>query len=428
MPSTSPPAPQLPPPFTALDAAYDYEHTLPDDVDMPSTNGENTGCPPLCPLHTVNSSPSAPFQPFPNTTWIALVLRGTCSFAAKAFYAQSLGASAMIVGGLDETLISMSASGGGGGINLAAVFVGANSYSNLTNLIDQSGVRIGVTPPETESPSEVLVESDKSSLKESGWDVKTVLVRLDGEPPWEWYTPILSLLLILSLPSILTLCTLFIHRIRAERREREMRAPEDIVAGLPIRIWTGVSWEKDLERGRTLIRNNEDEHTERSPLLPVRSVSKEGEREYGSRTAEEAEPSTSAPRGAAIPISTDRNQTSREDEFDATFSDDEDNAPKESNPTRTREPLSPTHQQGHQQEDSEESIPRPPWFNSQSECAICLSDFEVGDRVRVLPCGHIFHIGSFIRLFLSIFCSRSSSDEVDPWLIKQRKVVGGHSF
>lgn len=49
---------------------------------------------------------------------------------------------------------------------------------------------------------------------------------------------------------------------------------------------------------------------------------------------------------------------------------------------------------------------QPSWFSSQLECAICLSQFEVGDRVRVLPCGHIFHL-----------------QEVDEWLVRQRKVV-----
>ena len=32
-----------------------------------------------------------------------------------------------------------------------------------------------------------------------------------------------------------------------------------------------------------------------------------------------------------------------------------------------------------------ESI-NPPWFDEQTECAICLNDFTKGDRVRALPC------------------------------------------
>lgn len=47
-----------------------------------------------------------------------------------------------------------------------------------------------------------------------------------------------------------------------------------------------------------------------------------------------------------------------------------------------------------------------PWFESQVECAICLSEFVKGDRVRILPCHHIFHM-----------------DEVDSWLIQRKKLV-----
>jgi len=47
----------------------------------------------------------------------------------------------------------------------------------------------------------------------------------------------------------------------------------------------------------------------------------------------------------------------------------------------------------------------PVWFNTQVECAICLDEFVKGDRVRVLPCKHIFHL-----------------DEVDEWLIQLKKL------
>jgi len=47
----------------------------------------------------------------------------------------------------------------------------------------------------------------------------------------------------------------------------------------------------------------------------------------------------------------------------------------------------------------------PIWFKTQVECAICLDEFVKGDRVRVLPCKHIFHL-----------------DEVDEWLIQLKKL------
>lgn len=48
----------------------------------------------------------------------------------------------------------------------------------------------------------------------------------------------------------------------------------------------------------------------------------------------------------------------------------------------------------------------PSWVEQQVECAICLEVFAKGDRVRVLPCNHMFHM-----------------DEVDEWLIHKKKLV-----
>lgn len=47
-----------------------------------------------------------------------------------------------------------------------------------------------------------------------------------------------------------------------------------------------------------------------------------------------------------------------------------------------------------------------PWCGTQLECAICLFEFVKGDRVRELPCHHVFHL-----------------DEVDAWLINRKKFV-----
>merc|ERR1719468_1184256 len=35
--------------------------------------------------------------------------------------------------------------------------------------------------------------------------------------------------------------------------------------------------------------------------------------------------------------------------------------------------------------------PRKPPQDGQTNCAVCLCDFEGGERLRMLPCGHIFH-------------------------------------
>lgn len=45
-------------------------------------------------------------------------------------------------------------------------------------------------------------------------------------------------------------------------------------------------------------------------------------------------------------------------------------------------------------------------FYAQDECAICMDDFQPGQIVRILPCGHVFH-----------------KDECDEWLMKWRKLV-----
>lgn len=44
-------------------------------------------------------------------------------------------------------------------------------------------------------------------------------------------------------------------------------------------------------------------------------------------------------------------------------------------------------------------------LDSCDECAICLSEFVDGDKVRVLPCGHVFHL-----------------PEIDSWLLRVKKL------
>lgn len=152
--------------------------------------------------------------------------------------------------------------------------------------------------------------------------------------------------MILLLPSALTFITLLIHRIRAARAAQRDRAPEDIVRKLPWHVWTGNGWEKH---------EGEEPVTDDSPdTLPSDADLEQG----------------IAPESTPQPSDVD----------DST-----------NNPSTSRPAKDPALR---------------PWFEAQLECAICLSEFVQGDKVRVLPCHHIFHL-----------------DEVDEWLIQRKKLV-----
>ncbi|KAG8681092.1 hypothetical protein FRC09_017759, partial [Ceratobasidium sp. 395] len=245
-----------------------------------------------------------------NESWIALIMRGECGFDEKVRQAQRLGARAAVVGGqsvgpggIDE-LISMSAASDGRDISIPAVYVTHATYKKLISLILAS------------------------NMSTSG--LRTISVVLGPEETWAWWSPILSFAILLLLPSIMTLITLFVHRIRAARHAARQRAPGDVVRALPVRVWTGAGWvcEKDWIAS----------HPPGSEPTPS------------------------------------------------------------SSPTGEEPPVEPE-----PQPQDVEGVPK--WFASQGECAICLSSFARGDRVRVLPCSHVFHV-----------------EEVDGWLLNRRKV------
>ena len=150
---------------------------------------------------------------------------------------------------------------------------------------------------------------------------------------WEWYSPIITFVIILVLPSLLTFTTLMIHRVRAARAAQRERAPEDVVKCLPWRVWTGTGWEKH------------------SGIFPgLGNIDDDGV------TPDCKLPSTSDQADLQPPA-----------------------APTD--PSTSQVPPSPTH-----------PVPDQPWFEAQRDCAICLSSFVKGDYVRVLPCQHLFHL------------------------------------
>ncbi|KAI6139425.1 hypothetical protein BKA82DRAFT_948775 [Pisolithus tinctorius] len=261
----------------------------------------NSGCPPLC--------PSGDRHPDPTESWIALVQRGQCPFVDKIRESQRLGARAVVVGGEDPDVSGIS-----------------DTLISMYSKEDASDVTIPSTYIRYADYQELIVLIGSSTTSHAG--LKTLSLLITAEyPAWEWYSPILTFVIILFLPSCLTFVTLLIHRVRIARAALRDRAPEHLVKSLPWRVWNGTTWEK---------------HEGSVPHLTALSSSTVDLESGASHSA-----------------------SSHEAVEDAHI----------------------------------------PWYETQIECAICISGFSKGDRVRELPCHHIFHL-----------------EEIDNWLINLKKV------
>ncbi|KAG2155777.1 uncharacterized protein EDB93DRAFT_1128163 [Suillus bovinus] len=267
----------------------------------------NSGCPKRC--------IGGPHQPDPSESWIALVQRGHCSFVDKVREAQRLGARGVVVGGEDpdisgqpDILVSMYSTGDASDVEIVSTYITWSDYKELSLLIHSS------------------------TTSHAGLKTLSLMITTQYSP-WEWYSPILTFIVILILPSCLTFVTLLIHRIRMARAAQRDRAPENIVKGFPWRVWNGTAWEKH-----------------------------EGITTHGSHST-----------------------GSHDSDLESGPSDQNASSPSTSHEALDHAPI--------------------PWCETQVECAICLSEFVKGDRVRELPCHHIFHL-----------------EEVDSWLINRKKL------
>lgn len=273
----------------------------------------NSGCSPLCPFGDRHPDPTEP--------WIALVQRGQCPFVDKVRQSQRLGARAAVVGGenpdvsgISDTLVSMYSKEDASDVTIPSTYI---RYADYKELI-------------------VLIKS--STTSHAGLKTLSLLIAAEYSA-WEWYSPILTFVIILFLPSCLTFVTLLVHRVRMARAARRDRAPEHLVKSFPWRVWNGTTWEK---------------HEGTVPHLTT-VLSSTVDLESG----------------------TSQSASSHEVPEDTHI----------------------------------------PWYEMQIECAICISEFTKGDRVRELPCHHIFHIDEIDNWLINLkkFCPVCKADVTQPW-------------
>ncbi|CEH12386.1 Predicted E3 ubiquitin ligase [Ceraceosorus bombacis] len=339
----------------------------------------------------INASPATSVRP--PSDWVALVERGGgCSFAAKVRVSQALGAKAVVVGdapsaswrpspggsdaddpGLAGRLLTMFAPGDTSDIRIPSTFITRPTYVDLRRLVEE------LAREQHKKREWCLKHADQCHAPEGdkgprskGLDI--ILGRDDIM--WEW--PLIDLaLMLLLLPSFMTILTVIVHRIRLARQRKKDRAPEVVVLSLPCLIWraNGQPWEKVEE-------NDSD--------LPIANAAP------GQASASASSSAAAAPSLVSPPTSA--RQT------------DEEAGP--SDPARTTV-VTPLAERAQASASAAASAPNPSHahlppgrsYYSCDECAICLDNFVDGDQVRVLPCGHIFH-----------------RSEIDDWLVRIRKV------
>ncbi len=180
------------------------------------------------------------------------------------------------------------------------------------------------------------------------------------------------LLLILFLPSLLTLLTVLSQRVRILRQQKRDRAPAEAVARLPIFLWgdTEKAGPTPAAPNAAPDRPQDEESTIGSSEQPAAAGATES---TPLLRPVSPQPRTVLERARiAFPRLGARRASDGLSRLEA----------KLAKPMRHR-----------------------PRFHT-TECAICLSEFEKGERVAELPCGHVFH-----------------AEEICDWLLESRRLV-----
>lgn len=177
----------------------------------------------------------------------------------------------------------------------------------------------------------------------------------------------------LLMPSLFLIATVAAHRMRVARQREANRAPPTVVLSLPERIWSpDIVWEKD------------DSDSDKEASIKGVQTQTAPDTSGTSVEIDPVLPGVAAGDSAVSDPSTVGEQSD-------SAADDEAEPPAVV--------VAPPRRHGKQRRQSKR-------YYSKDECAICMDNFQKGEIVRILPCGHVFH-----------------KDECDEWLLKWRKLV-----
>ncbi|SCZ96522.1 BZ3500_MvSof-1268-A1-R1_Chr8-2g10261 [Microbotryum saponariae] len=338
--------------------SYLYPITAFADTDMRACNLSST---------PDDSSSLRKYPTPPRQGWIALIERGGCPFSNKVRFAQERNAAAVVFG--DS---STQEGGVSGGFGLLTPWSPGkhNDHDKISPLHELMSCLTDDTH-DIRIPSTFVSRASYLSILRTWQDVQDgpskdpqgLLVTLSKDELFAW--PLLDLLvLILFLPSLLTLLTVFTQRLRMIRQRRLDRAPRDVVAKLPVFLWG------DTEKG--------------PQTMPI---SLDEEQAIGSSSTGHPIPTESTP---LLDSSSSTTAATPRPAYLKYLPDAITRRIRRPNPSSTA--LAPRRRSNLK-------------FRPSNECSICLSDFENGDAVMELPCGHLFH-----------------KEEIESWLLESKRV------
>ena len=285
----------------------------------------------------------------PPSDWIALIERGECSFERKVRLAQSMGAKAVVVGDYMEQ------DDAGDPMNIRVWDDISQHDANMPLVMFPDGDASDIS-----IPSCFVIRSSYLELMEfasSGVRVGPYLDAGLDDSIWEDVG-----LLIFLLPSIFALSAILLQNAREAVKRFRQRASVYTIKSLPCYRWhSNGTWDRLLP---SEVPDQEPKsyalwsmHLMDTAVLCIKRMFLRGSTEQESLIPDTEgtiyETASHRQSGGAMSITNTSN---------------------------------------------------PRWY-VQDDCPICLSNFEDGDRVRVLPCGHIFH-----------------QDEIDDWLTGTRRL------